>query len=246
MSVPRVLVPRPAGSADALVQRLRELGLAVDHQPFLALVPVHDDAVRQAVADLRAGCFSWLVLTSATALPALELDTTVVPRTTRVAVVGDTTAAAARERGIEPCLVAAGSGQALVEQMPPARAGDRVLWPASSAAAPTVPDGLRGLGYEVRPVTAYRPTPVDVPAAVLRDLAQGAYAVVVLTSAMIARLVADATPHPSTRVVSIGDPTSQAAHEVGLRVDVQADAPTIDALAAAVVAALPTLVEETP
>lgn len=245
--VPRVLLPRPAGTGDALIEHLRDLGCAPDHHPFLELVPEHDTDLREAVADLAAGAFSWLVLTSPAALDALDHDDgsetaegvrLSVPAGTRVAVVGTGTAETARERGIEPDLVAQGSGRALIEEMPAARDGESVLFPASSAASATVPDGLRALGYAVRQEIAYRPVATSVDPAVVRALATGGYAAIVLTSSMIARLASALPIHLSTQVVTIGAPTTAAAREAGLRVDVEAQAPTSEALAAAVARAL--------
>lgn len=244
---PRVLIPRPAGAGDALVSLLRERGMAPDHHPFIELVPEHDADLREAVRDLAAGAVTWLVLTSPATLDALDhfdgseaaggvrLE---VPAGTRVAVVGQATAQTARERGIEPDLVAHGSGAALVAEMPRAAKGESVLFPASSAASATVPEGLRALGYTVRQEIAYRPVSATVDPTVVRALATGGYAAIVLTSAMIARLAAALPIHLSTQVVTIGAPTTAAAREAGLRVDVEAESPSSAALAASVAEAL--------
>lgn len=250
-TAPRVLLPRPAGAGADLMERLRELGCAPDHHPFIELVPETDTDMREAVEDLASGAFSWLVITSCAVFDALDAfdgsDSAVargvswsVPEGTRVAVVGEGSAACARERGIEPDLIAHGSGKALVAQMPaPARDDARpVLFPASSAAAATVPEGLRSLGYAVRQEIAYRPRSTSIDPAVVQDLATGGYAAIVLTSSMIARLAAALPIHLSTQVVTIGAPTTAAAREAGLRVDVEAEAPTPDALARAVATAL--------
>lgn len=246
---PRVLLPRPAGSGETLIAQLRAEGLEPDHHPFLELVPEHDTDLREAVADLAGGGADWLVVTSPATFDALDRydgsdDPGVrgvrftVPQGTRVAVVGEGTAACARERGIEPDLVAHGSGAALVAQMPPADGSGTVLFPASSAASATVPEGLRALGYTVRQEVAYRPVATSIDPAVVRTLATGGYGAIVLTSAMIARLAAALPIHLSTAVVTIGAPTTQAAREAGLRVDAQAEAPTPEALTRAVLAGI--------
>src|SRR5699024_1457996 len=154
--------------------------------------------------------------------------------TVRVIAVGEGTAQALRTAGVDSHLVAGGSGADLVAQMPTAADGDRVLFPASSAAARTVPEGLRAKGYRVREVTAYRPEPVDPPAAVREGLAAGRFGALVLTSPMIARRAAALGVHDSTPIVSIGGPTSRAVRDAGLAVARQAAETTDAALVAAV------------
>ncbi|UYG17916.1 uroporphyrinogen-III synthase [Brachybacterium huguangmaarense] len=247
----RVLVARPAGSGDALAERLGADGHAVDHVPFLELVPEDGDSLREAVDELAAGRFAWLVLTSAVAVDALSrlgtADTSnagrlVVPVTTRTAVVGPGTAAALRARCVAADLVARGSGASLVAEMPDPSGSEAVLLPLSAAAAPTVPDGLAARGYRVRRETAYRPVETVLDDRVVDDVRAGAYDVMVLTSSMIARRAAALGLAARTRVVTIGTPTSAAARDAGLRVDVQAAAPTTEALVTAVAEALrPTL-----
>lgn len=188
------------------------------------------------------------------------------PAGARIAVVGRGTAETLRERGLEPDLVAHGSGTSLVADMPPPAPHDReltggedaatiaapgshpgtvhrprptaVLFPASAAAAPTVPEGLAALGYTVRREIAYRPREIDLPEAVVRDLRTGAYAAVVLTSGSIARAAARIGMDPSTRVVTIGGPTTRAAQAAGLTPAVQAREPSTTGLTNAVIETL--------
>src|SRR5699024_1446392 len=108
---------------------------------------------------LAGGGCTHLVVTSRTV--ADVLGPLAVPATVRVIAVGEGTAQALRTAGVAPDLVAGGSGADLVAQMPTSADGDCVLFPASSAAARTVPEGLRAKGYRVREITAYRPEPVD-------------------------------------------------------------------------------------
>ncbi|WP_114853495.1 uroporphyrinogen-III synthase [Brachybacterium sp. YJGR34] len=230
-----VLVTRPAGREDELVDRLLELGLEAESHPLVRLVPA-DGADLDAARDrLVGGGFTELVITSRTAVAALATDGALqVPRGTRVVAVGPGTAAALAAAGVRADLVAGGSGQALVDAMPEAAEGANVLFPASASAARTVPEGLRAKGYTVHEVIAYRSRPVDLPAAAAVALARGGYGAIVLTSPLIAQRAAAHGVHPSTAVVTIGDPTSRAAREAGLRPAGQAEAPTDAALARAV------------
>src|SRR5690606_38454255 len=135
--------------------------------------------LRAAARDLAAGAVSHLVVTSRTAVEALralgEGPLAIAPGTCVVAV-GEGTAEALRSAGARVDLVAAGSGEALVAALPPGGPGDRALFPASSAAAPTVRAGLEAAGYAVSSVVAYRPLSVPQPPEVAAALAEGRYA----------------------------------------------------------------------
>ena len=237
----RVLLPRPAGRGGNLTSLLQEAGLMVEHHPFVEL-RLHEDApLRDAARDLAAGEFEHLVLTSPRAVDALLAGGggLVIPPAVTVTVVGEGTASALRSAGRQPDRIANGSGAALVGEFPAAASpGTRVLFPSSAAAAPTVPEGLAAKGYQVAQVVAYSPHPADLDPQVTDSLRTGGYAAVVLTSSMIARIAAQIGVHPSTRVITIGDPTTAQARTAGLTVHRQADAPTDQALADAVLAVL--------
>ncbi|MBP2382895.1 uroporphyrinogen-III synthase [Brachybacterium sacelli] len=239
-----VLVTRPAGRADALVNLLEEQGLVVEHRPLVRLTLEDSSELTAACGHLAAGAYTHLVITSRTAVEALlaalppgapRLD---VPATTRVLAVGAGTAEALSAAGAPADLVAAGSGAALVEAMPPADGETAVLFPASAAASPTVPEGLAAKGYRLDRVTAYRPELLPLPAATATALRSGGHAAIVLTSPMIARAAAGTGVHASTAVVTIGTPTEEAARTAGLLTTVQADEPTDEALVRAVLTAL--------
>lgn len=227
-----VLVTRPAGRGARLLELLRAAGIEAEHHPLIRLVPGAEEDLVAARSLLSGGGCTHLVVTSRTVAELLGAVT--VPTTVEVVAVGEGTAEALRAVGISPGLVAAGSGADLVEQLPVAPAGASVLFPASSAAARTVPEGLRAKGYRVREVTAYRPESLELPAEVRAGLAAGRYGALVLTSPMIARRAAALGVHPATPVISIGDPTSRAARAAGLNVARQAAETTDEALVAAV------------
>ena len=234
-----VLVTRPAGRGEHLVHLLAQAGLHAEHVPLTHLVPTRSAELETARAELAAGVFTHLVVTSRTAAECLADDgATPVPEGTEVVAVGEGTAAALARVGIRATRVADGSGAALVAAMPPAAPGAAVLFPASAAAARTVPEGLRDKGYRVREVEAYRPAPLEAPPAVSAGLPSGRYAAIVLTSPMIARHAAELGVHPSTAIVTIGEPTSAAARTAGLVPARQAAEPSDEALVAAVLAAL--------
>ena len=234
-----VLVTRPAGRGEHLVHLLAQAGLHAEHVPLTHLVPTRSAELETARAELAVGVFTHLVVTSRTAAECLaDGGATPVPEGTEVVAVGEGTAAALARVGIRATRVADGSGAALVAAMPPAAPGAAVLFPASAAAARTVPEGLRDKGYRVLEVEAYRPAPLEAPPAVSAGLPSGRYAAIVLTSPMIARHAAELGVHPSTAIVTIGEPTSAAARTAGLAPACQAAEPSDEALVAAVRAAL--------
>ena len=227
-----VLVTRPAGRGAALLALLHEAGIEAEQHPLVRLVPASDEELDAARSQLVGGTCTHLVVTSRTAAEALGPLS--VPPGLEVVAVGGATAEALDALGITPTLVAGGSGAALVAQMPPAPAGASVLFPASSAASRTVPEGLRAKGYRVHEMTVYRPEPVEPPARVAVGLTTGGYGALVLTSPMIARRAAAHGVHPSTPILSIGAPTSAAVREAGLVVAREAAEPTNPALVRAV------------
>lgn len=74
----------------------------------------------------------------------------------RVAAVGPATAEALRRRGIEPHWVAAGSSEALLEQLPTSLDGWRVLLPCGEDAPPDLAQYLRLRGARVDRLVVYR------------------------------------------------------------------------------------------
>lgn len=117
----------------------------------------------------------------------------------------------------------------------PAGARGRVLVPQGDLAKPTMADGLRERAWDVQVVTAYRTVSHALSPEVVEAWRAGAVDVVVLTSGSVAREVAaQLGADPRVAGVAIGEPTAEAAHAVGLRVDAVADRATDEALAAAV------------
>lgn len=234
-----VLVTRPAGRGASLLHLLEAQSVPAEHTPLVRLVPAEGEELAAARDRLADGAHTHLVVTSRTAAEAL--GAVAVPEGTVVVAVGGGTAEALGAVGIPATLVAGGSGEALVAQMPEADEGACVLFPASSAASRTVPEGLRAKGYRVHEVTAYRPERLEPPPAVAVALATGGYSALVLTSPMIARQAAAVGVHPSIPIITIGPPTSAAVRAAGLTPAREADETTDEALAAAVceVLALP-------
>ena len=110
---------------------------------------------------------------------------------------------------------------------------NRVFLPRADIATDTLVAGLQAGGWEVDDVTAYRTVRAAPPPAEVREaIKAGRFDAVVFTSSSTVRnLVGIAgKPHATTVVACIGPATAKTAEEHGLRVDVLAPEPSVDAL----------------
>ncbi|WP_439694347.1 uroporphyrinogen-III synthase [Curtobacterium sp. SP.BCo] len=248
-------MPRGGAWGDRVAAAARDRGLVPVVVPLIAAEPPHDPApleaaVRRLVAAGAAGRrdaadavspgtgvagYSWLVVTSATAVRVLADRVTRLPSDLRVAAVGEPTARAARAAGWVVDLVPESASAATLAASLPDTRGP-VLFPRSDLAAPTLVTGLRARGIDVDDVVAYRtvgtgdePVTLDtVPAAVL------------VTSGSVAREIARRmTPlDPDTLVACIGPGTAADARAAGLPVHVIGRTRSAEALLDAVVETL--------
>jgi uroporphyrinogen III methyltransferase/synthase len=248
----KVLVPRTKEQAGTLSEALRSYGALPVEVPTIAVeAPRAPQQVEKAVRGLVEGRFEWLVFTSVNALRAIRdkiveygLDARALSGL-KIATVGEKTAAALRDWGIEPDLVPTGeqSGAGLLAEFPPYDRVldpiDRVLLPRADIATELLVSGLVELGWQVEDVTAYRTVRAAPPPAEVREaIKTGAFDAVVFTSSSTVRnLVGIAgKPHPTTVVACIGPQTVATATEHGLRASVVAPTPSVDDLAAALAA----------
>ena len=235
----RVLIPRGGAWGEDLAARLRDAGAEPVVAPLIAFEPPEDDdALGTAVARLREGAFDWLVLTSATTVAALARHDAVVPSGTRVAVVGEHTALAAREAGLPVDAVPSeASAQGLVAEWP----GDpdaRVLLPQSQLADATLLEGLSALGASVATVTAYRTVPVQPEPQIVEQVAQGGFRAILVTAGSVAARIADVFPviDTGTALVAIGPRTAGEAASAGLPATVIAQGRSGEAMVEALAA----------
>ncbi len=162
MSVPElapVVVTRAEASDGPLSSQLRSLGVKVLLWPAIE-VTAADSSELNAALD-RIGEFDWIVFTSRQAAPPVLERLHAQPAGLKVAAVGQATATVLRQRGWQVDLVPDDpNAGALVSAFAPlAKAGMRVLFPASSRALPTIAKGLAQLGAVVTQVEAYRTEP---------------------------------------------------------------------------------------
>lgn len=228
----RVLVPRGGPWGRAVAARLLEHGADPVIAPMIEFAEVDDaEALASGLGRLAEGDFDWLVVTSATTVHLL--DGVAVPATTRIAAVGETTAAALVAAGLRVDFVPSAdfSADALVSEWPTA-AGLRIFLPQSAIAEPTVADGLRAAGNRVEAVAAYRTIGVGVAQAIVDEVRSRDIQVILVTSGSIAREVAaQLAPIPATTIIAcIGPRTAVEARAVGLEVGLVAEQRSIESM----------------
>ncbi|ASU60702.1 bifunctional uroporphyrinogen-III C-methyltransferase/uroporphyrinogen-III synthase [Nocardiopsis dassonvillei] len=246
----RVLVPRTKEQAAALSDQLRGYGAVPEEVPTISVEPPRTpQQMERAVRGLVTGRYQWVAFTSVNAVRAIRerlesygLDARAFAGV-KVAVVGEATAHAVREFGIQPDLAPPEEEQSssgLVSVWPPYDAEidpiERVLLPRADIATETLSAGLDKLGWEVDDVTAYRTVRAAPPPAPVREAIKGGGfdAVLFTSSSTVRNLVGIAgKPHNTTVIAVIGPETERTAIEFGLRVDVVAPKASVSALAQA-------------
>jgi len=152
----RVLVTRPAHSAEKTAQRLRDMG----HEPLLLPMrqPAHDSAAAAAALARTSGA---IAVTSAEAVRVISvLGEQLRPHLARpLFAVGKTTAKAARGLGFRSVASSNGNGRDLAELVA-AQAADGLLYLAGTPRAETFEAGLRQLGIGFSVAECYRMQPV--------------------------------------------------------------------------------------
>jgi len=171
----RVVVTRPPHQAEGLCAAFAAAGASVERLPLVDVVPPDDPGpLRRAVAGL--GGFRWIAFTSANAVAAVIAEVREATESTgmvidqpvppagwppglRTAAIGEATARALRESGVEPTLIpGSGAGASLAGAMAaadPGLAGAPVLLPLAADAHPDLAQGLAAAGADVRAVVAY-------------------------------------------------------------------------------------------
>jgi uroporphyrinogen III methyltransferase/synthase len=229
-----VLVTRPGGELDPLVQALRQRGYRVHAVPT-----VQTEAVELESRSLAS--FDWVVFTSARGVDAVDE----LPFGSRFAAVGPETARALRARGVEPAHVPATADGADLGRTLPEVDGKRVALVRASAADTDLPDILRRRGAAVEEVTAYRT--VEAPPESARPLRAALgdpdLRAVVFASGSAVRGFVALGGTAQLPAITIGARTTNRAREMGFHVIAEAATQSVAGLADAVARALPQEVE---
>ena len=206
----RVIVTRASEQLEPLASRIEGLGHEVVRCPLIELEPVGPD-------HIDADGYDWVVVTSA--YGARELLRRAAGTLPRVAAIGPGTAAALRDGGIEPAIVARVSTQeGLIAELP--SPSGRVLFAGAERARRLL---VQELGADFVPLYRTRTLRPDPPPA--GDL-------VVLASASAAEAAAGlGLAFPA---VSIGPETTRTARAAGIDVVAEAETHDVDGLVEAV------------
>lgn len=246
----RVALPR-LKSDDAIAAALKTAGAQVDTFALTQTVAIESAQLEQVRERLAAGYYTWVVLSSWRAaqavlpqLNALALAADSIQGTTRLAVVGQSTAAWIEAHcSLKPALVGAGSAAKLLEVFPtppttPTVATPTICLPQSQLAAPTLAQGLSQLGWQLDAVATYTTKPLpQLPAHLKTQWQAGAWDAVVVTAGSSAQALLQllGPPPEKTAVVSIGQSTTARCRELGLRVDATAATPRAEHITQAII-----------
>ncbi len=242
----KVVVTRARDQASELVSRLVDAGAAVIELPVIAIDDPHDGGSALRAEALRAATYDWIVFTSSNAADrflSLLPDVRELGEA-RVAVVGAATARSlAAHRLVADLVPDLETGDGLVSAMPDAPSDGsrrRVLFPRAEEVRDVVAPGLRGKGWEVIEVEAYRTVPARAGGSVeegeLDDVSDAD--VITFTSPSTVRYYAElaAGRRPPPVVACIGPVTADAARRAGFGVDVVAVEPSAEGLVSALCA----------
>ena len=225
-----VLVPRGGPWGHGVAADLRARGAIPLVAPTINFASTKDSsALKSALTALAAGSFDWMSVTSATTVDVLSSHQVVVPADTRIAAVGETTAAALLAAGYRVDFVPHqdNSAKGLLREWTDligATTPQRILALRSDIAKPILTDGLRAAGHVVESVVAYRTVGVPVAESIVADVAAGRVRAILVTSGSVAEQVQrQLGPIPETTLPAcIGPRTAADARAVGLRVDLVA------------------------
>lgn len=239
-----VVVTRAVEQSSGLTEPLAALGAEVLVMPVIAVAaPESWDAADDAIE--RLDDYDWIVLTSTNGVDAfderLRIHGLRVADLTgaRVAAIGSATAAHLREFGVQPAIVPERyRAEGLVDSLAAigSQAGSAVLIVRAAEAREVLPEALRSLGFHVDIAPVYRVVTVRPPTDVLERIASGSVDAVVFASGGTARRFVEALAAEGMDaaallvapvVASIGPVTTQALHELGIAVDVQAPESTV-------------------
>ena len=242
----RIVVTRAQSQAATISERLAAAGAEVMEMPATRIEPLAPAPLRRAIEELAD--YRMVIFTSQNGVRLFWDELRSQGRDARalagvlIAAVGPATAAALLECGlavdIAPDRFVAEALLDAIRGMPALR-GARVLYAAAAGARDTLQVGLRELGAVVDRVELYRSVPDGTGAAELREriLRDQADLVTFTSASSVTNFVAAVGADAAVRVpaASIGPITTRAAHEAGLKVEIEAAQSTIDGLVEAIV-----------
>lgn len=239
----RVVVTRTRAQAPQLGAALRDAGAEPVEVPVIEVVPPADGgaALRAAAKELAA--YDWVVVTSPNGAERLLAAIAEAGGDARsfgaaqVAAIGPGTARVLAGGGLRADLLPERFvAESLLDALPTAPAGGRLLLARAEVARDVLPDGLRARGWAIDVVDAYRTVPAAVTDVQRRAVA-AADIITFTSSSTVERFLDALGPDAVPPVVAcIGPITAATAREHGLTVDIEALVHSIDGLVDAIVA----------
>lgn len=228
-----VMVTRPKEQAADLVRLLEARGATAVLAPAIELLPADPEELSRAVVGLAEGRFAWLVVTSRAGVHAL-MAAGLESVQAKVAAVGEGTAGALRDAGIEADLVPPEFTTASLAESMPSGQGE-ILLARADIAPGALEEALAEKGWTTYRVDAYRTNMAwGLPYEAKRALETGGIDAVTFTSASTVRgFVGAAGPVEGPKVVCIGPVTAEECRRAGMSVDAVADPHTIEGLVGA-------------
>jgi uroporphyrinogen III methyltransferase/synthase len=226
----RIVVTRAREQASELKRLFEESGATVIQFPTIEIAPPESFDSLDVAVDKR---FDWLVFTSVNGVTAYferlfakGLDVRALSGT-RIACVGETTAAALRSRGIAPDLVPDKfMSTALIPHFDADQSNVRIAVIRAAEGRDEFIDEMRRRGGDVHLAVAYRTVPVALNADELHDID-----VLTFTSAStVDNFFAAAPSIDGALLASIGPTTSAALRKHGRQPDIEASTASIQAL----------------
>jgi uroporphyrinogen III methyltransferase/synthase len=239
----RVVVTRAREQASQLSAALRDAGAEPVEVPVIEVVPPADGGAALRIAAKELASYDWVVVTSPNGAERLLAAIAATGGDARsfgaakVAAIGPGTARVLAGGGVRADLLPERFvAESLLDALPAAPTGGRLLLARAEVARDVLPDGLRARGWTVDVVDAYR----TVPAAVTetqRAAVAAADIVSFASSSTVERFLDALGPDAVPPVVAcIGPVTAATARERGLTVDIEAPVHSIDGLVDAIVA----------
>lgn len=241
----KIVVTRAAEQAGEFSAKLAARGATVLECPTIRLVePESWQLLDLAIRELPG--YDWLVLTSVNAvryffrrLDTLGLDARALAGC-RICAVGPKTAAEVRSFGVKPELVPTDyKAEGIVDEF--ARLdmqGSRILFPRADKARDIIPSELKRMGAHVDSPVAYRNIfPERLPPETLFALEKRSVDCITFTSSSTVQNLAAMLGEEmmldmlkGVVVASIGPITSKSCRDLGLKVDIEPQSYTLDAL----------------
>lgn len=227
-----VLLTRAEEDNEAWATRLAAAGAHPIELPCIRSQAIDSPELRAALAEALTNA-DWLVFTSRRGVEAFAtLHPAALPESTRVAVVGAATAAAARDKVGRADLTseagtAASLARALAERVAP---GTHVVITVAENAGQTLPEALQAAGATCLRFDVYRTIPVPAPETKRALSALGADNVLLASPSAVTGFVNQVDMDISADIFTIGPSTTAAAQAAGLTVEAQAEYPSLEGL----------------